>query len=55
MGNRQLNSLSVYVYNGVKISQLDFSLGNAAAVFVFLSSIAIAFVFIKVLGTRAVE
>ena len=55
MGNRQLNSLSVYVYNGVKISQLDFSLGNAAAVFVFLSSIAIALVFIKVLGTRAVE
>jgi trehalose/maltose transport system permease protein len=55
MGSRQLNSLSVYVYNGVKISQLNFSLGNAAAVFVFLSSIAIAFVFIKVLGTRAVE
>ncbi|MDQ3662330.1 MAG: sugar ABC transporter permease [Actinomycetota bacterium] len=55
MGNRQLNSLSVYVYNGVKISQLDFSLGNAAAVFVFLSSIAIALVFIKVLGTRAVD
>ena len=55
MGNRQLNSLSVYVYNGVKISQLNFSLGNAAAVFIFLSSIAIAVVFIKVLGTRAVE
>jgi trehalose/maltose transport system permease protein len=55
MGNRQLNSLSVYVYNGVKISQLDFSLGNAAAVFIFLSSIFIAFVFIKVLGTRAAE
>jgi trehalose/maltose transport system permease protein len=55
MGNRQLNSLSVYVYNGVKISQLDFSLGNAAAVFVFLSSILIAFVFIKVLGTRAAD
>jgi trehalose/maltose transport system permease protein len=55
MGNRQLNSLSVYVYNGVKISQLNFSLGNAAAIFIFLSSITIAFVFIKVLGTRAVE
>jgi multiple sugar transport system permease protein len=55
MGNRQLNSLSVYVYNGVKISQLNFSLGNAAAVFIFLSSITIAFVFIKVLGTRAVD
>jgi trehalose/maltose transport system permease protein len=55
MGDRQLNSLSVYVYNGVKISQLNFSLGNAAAVFIFLSSITIAFVFIKVLGTRAVD
>jgi trehalose/maltose transport system permease protein len=55
MGNRQLNSLSVYVYNGVKISQLNFSLGNAAAVFVFLSSILIAFIFIKVLGTRAAD
>lgn len=55
MGNRQLNTLSVYVYNGVKISQLNFSLGNAAAVFIFLSSIVIAFIFIKVLGTRAVE
>jgi trehalose/maltose transport system permease protein len=55
MGNRQLSSLSVYVYNGVKISQLNFSLGNAAAVFIFLSSLAIAFVFIKVLGTRAAE
>jgi trehalose/maltose transport system permease protein len=55
MGNRQLNTLSVYVYNGVKISQLDFSLGNAAAVFVFLSSIVIAVIFIKVLGTRAAD
>jgi trehalose/maltose transport system permease protein len=55
MGNRQLSSLSVYVYNGVKISQLNFSLGNAAAVFIFLSSLAIAFVFIKVLGTRAAD
>jgi ABC-type sugar transport system permease subunit len=43
------------VYNGVKISQLNFSLGNAAAVFVFLSSIVIAFFFIKVLGTRAAD
>jgi trehalose/maltose transport system permease protein len=55
MGNRQLNSLSVYVYNGVKISQLNFSVGNAAAVFVFVSSLVIAFFFIKVLGTRATE
>lgn len=55
MGLRQLQSVSVFVYNGVRISQLDFSLGNAAAVFVFLSSIAIAFFFFKVLGTRTTE
>jgi trehalose/maltose transport system permease protein len=55
MGNRQLDSLSVFVYNGVKISQLDFSVGNAAAVFIFLSSIAIAFFFFKVLGAQPKE
>jgi trehalose/maltose transport system permease protein len=52
MGTRQLDSLSVFVYNGVKISQLDFSVGNAAAVFIFLSSIAIAFFFFRVLGAQ---
>jgi ABC-type sugar transport system permease subunit len=55
MGGRQLNSLSTYVYTGVRVSQLDFSLGDAAAVFVFFSSLAIAAFFIKVLGTRPTE
>jgi multiple sugar transport system permease protein len=55
MGDRQLDSLSVYVFKFVKVSQLNFSVGNAAAVFVFLSSLAIAFIFIKLLGTRAQE
>jgi trehalose/maltose transport system permease protein len=55
MGDRQLDSLSVYVFKFVRVSQLNFSVGNAAAVFVFLSSLAIAFVFIKALGTRAQE
>jgi trehalose/maltose transport system permease protein len=55
MGTRQLDSLSVFVYNGVKVSQLDFSVGNAAAVFIFLSSIAIAFFFVKVLGAQPKE
>jgi trehalose/maltose transport system permease protein len=55
MSDRQLESLSVYTYEKVRVSQLDLSVGNAAAVFVFLSSIVIAFLFIKVLGTRAQE
>jgi trehalose/maltose transport system permease protein len=53
--DRQLESLSVYTFKFVRISQLNVSLGNAAAVFVFLSSLVIAFLFIKVLGTRAQE
>jgi multiple sugar transport system permease protein len=55
LGGRQLNSLSVYVFNGVRISQLDFSQGDAAAVFIFLSSLLIAVFFIRGLGTRAAE
>lgn len=55
MGQRNLSSLSTYVYEGVRISQLDFSIGDAAAIFVFVSSLAIAFFFIKVLGTRPTE
>jgi trehalose/maltose transport system permease protein len=53
--DRQLESLSVYTFKFVRISQLNVSLGNAAAVFVFLSSLVIAFLFIKFLGTRAQE
>lgn len=52
MSDRQLDSLSTYVFEFVRVSQADFSIGNAAAVFVFVSSIAIAFVFVKVLGVR---
>ena len=55
MGGNQLDSLSTYVFEGVRVSQLEISLGNAAAVFIFLSSLAIAAVFIKVLGARAQE
>ncbi len=53
MSDRQLDSLSTYVFTGVRISQLDFSLGMAASVFIFLSSLAIAFIFIGALGVRA--
>jgi trehalose/maltose transport system permease protein len=52
MSDRQLDSLSTYVFEFVRVSQADFSIGNAAAVFVFVSSIVIAFVFVKVLGAR---
>ncbi len=55
LGQRNLSSLSTYVYEGVRISQLDFSLGDAAAIFVFVSSMAIAFFFMRVLGTRPTE
>ena len=52
MSDRQLDSLSTYVFEFVRVSQADFSIGNAAAVFVFVSSIAIALIFVKVLGVR---
>jgi trehalose/maltose transport system permease protein len=55
VSDRQLDSLSTYTFEFVRISNVNFSIGNAAAVFVFGSSILIAFFFIKVLGTRAQE
>jgi multiple sugar transport system permease protein len=55
MTDRQIDTLSVYTFKGVRVSQLDLSVGNASAVFIFLSSLLIAFIFIKLLGTRAQE
>jgi len=52
MGNRELASLSTYVYEGVRISQLQFGPGNAAAVFIFVTAFLIALFFIRVLGMR---
>ena len=52
MGNRELQSLSTYVYEGVRISQLQFGPGNAAAVFIFVTAFLIALFFIRVLGMR---
>jgi ABC-type sugar transport system permease subunit len=52
MGQRELESLSTFVYEGVRISQLQFAQGNAAAVFIFLTAFLIALFFIKVLGMR---
>jgi trehalose/maltose transport system permease protein len=52
MSNRELESLSTFVYKAVRVSQLNFAVGNAAAVFVFLTALLIALFFIKVLGMQ---
>jgi trehalose/maltose transport system permease protein len=51
-GARELQSLSTFVYEGVRISQLQFGPGNAAAVFIFVTAFLIAIFFIKVLGMQ---
>jgi trehalose/maltose transport system permease protein len=55
MSDRQLDSLSTYTFEFVRISEANKSIGPAAAVLVFLSSLLIAFLFIRFLGTRAQE
>jgi ABC-type sugar transport system permease subunit len=55
MAQRQLDSLSTYVYTGVRISELQFAPGTAAAVFVFATSILIAAVFIAGFGVRTTD
>src|SRR5919202_3223286 len=52
MSNRELESLSTFVYKALRVSQLNFPVGNAATVFVFLSALLIALFFIKVLGMQ---
>lgn len=52
MSDKQLESLSTYTYKAVRDSQLLFPVGNAAAVFTFLSAFLIAIFFIKVLGMK---
>jgi multiple sugar transport system permease protein len=52
MSNRELDSLSTFVYEGVRISQLQFAQGNAAAVFIFVTAFLLALFFIKVLGMQ---
>ncbi|MDX6691114.1 MAG: trehalose/maltose transport system permease protein [Solirubrobacteraceae bacterium] len=55
MTDRQLDSLSTYTFEGVRISQLDFAPGTAAAVFTFFAAVGIALFFITVLGTRTAD
>jgi multiple sugar transport system permease protein len=52
MGQRQLDSLSTFVYEAVRVSQILFAQGNAAAVFIFVTAFLIALFFIKVLGMQ---
>ena len=52
MSNRELESLSTFVYKGVRVSQLLFAQGNAAAVFIFITAFLLAVFFIKVLGMQ---
>ncbi len=52
MTGQQLESLSTFVYESVRISQLQFPEGNAAAVFIFVTAFLLALFFIKVLGMQ---
>jgi trehalose/maltose transport system permease protein len=52
LSNRELKSLSTFVYEGVRISQLQFAQGNAASVFIFVTAFLLALFFIKVLGMQ---
>jgi trehalose/maltose transport system permease protein len=55
MSDRGLPSLSTYVYSGVRVSQLDFARGDAAAVFVFATSITIALGYLLIFRSRGTE
>jgi multiple sugar transport system permease protein len=52
MSNRQLESLSTFVYKTVRVSQLQFAQGNAAAVFIFFTAFLLALFFIYGLGMQ---
>ena len=51
----QINSLSTYVYQDVRESDLYLAPGTAAAVLTFVSSLLIALVFIRGFGTQTVQ
>lgn len=52
MSDRQLESLSTYTYKTVRVSQLLFNVGNAAAVFTFVTALIIAMIFIRGFGMQ---
>ena len=53
LGDQNLTSLSTYVYQNVMLSQINFGLGNAAAVFVFLCAFILSLFFVFVLRAQA--
>jgi trehalose/maltose transport system permease protein len=53
MSDRRLESLSTYVYRGVRVSQLGFATGTAAAVLTFVGAMAIALVFLRGMRLRS--
>jgi multiple sugar transport system permease protein len=53
LGNRNLISLSTYVYQDVMLSQINFGPGNAAAVFMFLCAFLASLLFALVLRAQA--
>lgn len=53
LAERELDSLSTYVYRSVLVTQLGFAVGNAASVFVFVCALVLAVFFVRVLGVRA--
>ena len=53
LGADNLASLSTYVYQDVMLSQINFGLGNAAAVFMFLCAFLASFLFAFVLRAQA--
>jgi ABC-type sugar transport system permease subunit len=52
MSNRQLESLSTFVYKSIKVSQLLYGVGTAAAVFIFITAFLLALFFIYGLGMQ---
>jgi multiple sugar transport system permease protein len=52
LSSEQLESLSTFVYKSVRVSQLLFAQGNAAAVFIFVTAFIIALIFIKLFGMQ---
>jgi ABC-type sugar transport system permease subunit len=53
LGDQNLASLSTYVYQDVMLSQINFGLGNAAAVFMFLCAFIASLLFAFLLRTQA--
>ena len=52
MSDRQVDSLSTYAYKTVRLSQVLFNVGNAAAAFIFVTALIIAMIFIKGFGMQ---